>query len=200
MTHRGLIVLSATLFTLGLQGQDTTSRLGIAVGVAVPSQLKASPGIAAGLNIHFNQNTGNEGRIRIEGVSFGAKTESTSATTLESKGSAWTLGYDWTPGRGAVRAILGIGGMAWTQTLQQQDTGANLGYKAYGGNKSGFAIVPTLGLQFRVSKYISLEGRYAIAANLSNDKNYYFSYGENNDIRQMHYLAIGVEIRTPTSR
>ncbi len=86
--------------------------------------------------------------------------------------------------------------MSWTQKVQQ----FNLGYKSYGGTKSGFAVVPTLGIQFHVSKFISIEGRYALAANVTSDKNYYFSYNADNDIREMNYYSVGVEIRIPSSR
>ena len=200
MTQQFSKVLTASLLALGLHGQESSSRYGIALGGAMPQQLHAATGISAGLNIHFNQNTSNEGRIRIEGVSFGSKTETTSVTTLESQGSALTLSYDWMPGSKAIRPIFGVGGMSWSQKLQQNNTGALLGFKSYGGTKSGIALVPTLGIQYRITNYIHLEARYAFPVNITKDKNYYFSYGEDNSIRQMNYLAVGVEIRLPNVR
>lgn len=197
MTPRLLLTSYAALFALGLQGQEMPSRYGIALGAAVPQDLKASPGIAIGLNIHLNQNSLSEGRIRIEGVNFGSKTDTTSLYSIGSNGSAYTLSYDWTPGTGIVHPILGIGVMSWTQELEQQDSGPLLGYKGYGGSRSGFAIVPTVGVQFRVSKYLYIEGRYAAALNVSNNKNYFFSYDASNSVRQMQYLALGVEFRIP---
>lgn len=196
MGSRMLIVSSAALITVGLHGQMSPSRYGVAMGASVPQELKASTGTNLGLNIYFNQHSPSEGRLRLEGVTFGKKSENASFSVFESEGNAFTLAYDWTPGNDRVRAVLGLGAMAWTQKVQQ----FNLGYKSYGGSRSGFAVTPTLGIQFRLNKFISLEGRYTYPANVTTDKKYYFTYGADNSIRQMNYYSVGVEIRIPGAR
>ncbi|WP_286353410.1 hypothetical protein [Geothrix oryzae] len=201
MANRVIAVIPALLMALGLRGQEGPSRVGFAVGYASPQELHAAAGIAAGLNVHFNQGTPGEGRLRLEGVSFGVKTKRTSITTLESQGSAWSVGYDWMPGNRNVRGILGIGGMHWSQRLVQQDIINGVpGFRAYGGTKSGFSIVPTLGAQVRINPYLSVEARYVIAANIGNNGKYYFTYSENNEIREMRYFVLGVELRFPKLR
>jgi hypothetical protein len=61
-------------------------------------------------------------------------------------------------------------------------------------------VTPTLGIQFHLNKFISLEGRYTYPANVATDKKYYFTYGADNSIRQMNYYSVGVEIRIPGAR
>jgi hypothetical protein len=201
MANRVIVFISILFLALGLRGQEGPSRTGFAVGYASPQALHAGAGIVAGLNVHFNQGAPGEGRLRLEGVSFGVKKEISSITTLESKGSAWTIGYDWMPGNRNVRAILGIGGMHWSQRLVQQNTLFGVtGYRAYGDSKSGFSFVPTLGAQVRINKYISVEGRYAFAVNIGNNRNYYFTYTEDTKIREMSHFVVGVELRFPTLR
>jgi hypothetical protein len=196
------VIFSASLIALGLRGQENPSRVGFAVGYASPQELHASTGIAGGLNIYFNQGTPREGRIRLEGVSFGAKKENSTITTLESQGTALTASYDWMPGNRNIQAILGIGGMQWYQKLEQYYivSGSGPSFRAYGGSKSGFSMVPTLGMQVRLNKYFSIEGRYAHAVNISNKKKYFFIDNESSQIREMSYFLVGIELRFPSLR
>lgn len=196
MGSRMLIVSSAALITVGLHGQMSPSRYGVAMGASVPQELKASTGTNLGLNIYFNQHSPSEGRLRLEGVTFGKKLENASSNLFESEGNAFTLAYDWTPGKDRVRAVIGVGAMAWNQNVREFYGG----YKSIRGSKAGFAVTPTLGIQFRLNKFISLEGRYTYPANVATDKNYYFTYGADNSIRQMNYYSVGVEIRIPGAR
>ncbi|MBP1772007.1 MAG: hypothetical protein H6P99_1170 [Holophagaceae bacterium] len=196
MTPRLLALSCAALIATSAYAQEPVSRYAVAIGASMPQELKAESGVNLGFNIYVNQQSPRGGRIRLEAVAFGKKSESNPFGVLESEGTAWTLGYDWTPGNERVRAVLGAGVMSWTQEVHLY----NLGYKSYGGNRSGFAVVPTLGIQFRASRFIAVEARYAFPINATNEKNYYFAYGADNSIRQMNYATVGLEIRFPRFR
>jgi len=201
MTQRILVFLLSSLITAGLQAQSPSSRLGLALGAASPQELHASNGMCLGLNIYFNQDSPAEGRIRFEGVNFGSKTEVTSTTVLESKGNAVTLSYDWMPGNRRVHAILGIGAMSWYQNLQQEDIfGGFPSFRNYGGSRTGFSIVPTLGVQVRLNQFFCFEGRYAFATNINNNNGYYLTYNAGNNLREMRYFTVGIEFRLPKLR
>ncbi|WP_306599162.1 hypothetical protein [Geothrix sp. 21YS21S-2] len=194
MNDRMKAFLLAAMCAPLLHGQGAASRVGIAAGYAIPTELHAANALVAGLNVYFRS----QGRLRLEGVTFGPNRTWDTWTTMESKGSAVTLGCDWMPGNGKVRAILGIGAMAWSQTLGQQAIGPNGGasFRTYGGKRSGASIVPAAGVQVRLTRQLALEARYAAAINTGRH-DYNLSYQVGNEERPMSYFAVSLEYRFP---
>jgi hypothetical protein len=91
--------------------------------------------------------------------------------------------------------------MSWYQKLQQTDIFfGSPGFRDYGGTRTGFSIVPTLGVQVRLNRFFRFEGTYAFATNINNKDGYDLSYRVGNNLREMRYFSLGIEFRPPRLR
>jgi hypothetical protein len=154
MQLRSITILAATLLTLGLQGQELPSRYEYGLGVAIPLDLQAEVGPAVEFGIDFNREAVSEGRLRIQGVSFGQKTKIIRYNNVSSEGNNVSVGYDWMPGNKEARAILGVAGMYWSQSVIPA-----FGFRTYGESKTGAAFAVTAGIHVRLSKHLGIEGQ-----------------------------------------
>jgi hypothetical protein len=155
MASRNPALLVMPILALGLQAQEPVSRFEFGLGVAAPQALHTKLGLVGELGAQFNRETLAEGRLRVQGVSFGRKVEEDGATHTSSEAATWSLGYDWMPGNDQCRAILGLSGVYWTEGVIPV-----FGFRTYGNNEKGSALGITLGAQVRISRHLSLEGQY----------------------------------------
>ncbi len=198
MLLKHLYLACSLLAPLTLSSQEPPSRVGLQAGLVMPQgdiEGKVGQGYALGLSIHFNREATHEGRLRIELIEMGEKTRTepdpyltpgpvTATRDVKRSMHAVSVGYDWMPGNGRVRAILGLGGMLWHQEAEATN--------AYGQttpqNAAGIAMVPTLGLRVRFNRHVALEARFSPARNnLASDQESLNT--------EMNHIVVGFEIR-----
>lgn len=176
----------------GLCAQDLPSRVGLGLSVLQPSSDLgdvAGSGFAVSLPIYFNRDGQNEGRLRIDYLSFSSKTFTNVdpyfgpvAATLDVSGIG--VGYDWmprvagTPNGASFNFVLGVGGIFW---------GTEYRDAYYGRTTDGsFAISPTVGIAGRFNRNVGAELRYTFSkvtastnADLENQNANFMSAGLN---------------------
>lgn len=152
-----------------LSAQDLPSRVGLSVYALQPSSdlgNVASSGFAVTLPIYFNRDGQNEGRLRVDYLSFSSKTFTNNdpylgptPATMDVRGIG--VGYDWmprvagTPNGASFNFILGLGGIFWSTDYKDAYYGST--------TDASFAISPTVGIAGRFNANIGAELRYTVS-------------------------------------
>lgn len=180
--------------TAGLSAQDLPSRVGLSVYVLQPSSdlsNVASGGFAVSLPIYFNRDGQNEGRLRIDYLTFSSKTFTNNdpyfgpvSATLDTKGIG--VGYDWmprvagTPNGASFNFILGLGGIFWSTDYKDAYYGST--------TDASFAISPTVGVAGRFNANVGAELRYTFSKVTA-------STNSNLEDQNANFLSAGLNFR-----
>lgn len=195
-SRASLSLAFALLAAPGLQAQDLSPRMGMAVFFTQPTDVGGNlygSGWKVDLTIHVRRESFVEGRVRLEAGEFReGKDVITPYNRVRYSARTRLVGYDWLIPLGEKRErgvdlILGLGGAHWFRERTETVTNGAPYWQNYSSTDNELAFAGTVGLRLRLNRNVELELHQVLTSVPGNKKD--FEDGE------LSHTAMGVGFR-----